>query len=112
MNEACRVCGEPTSEHSKAVCHHCGQPYHLALRQDIPAKDCGEVWISEEFLALEFACNVCVVAIHGGTPAPEPVAVPTALVDGEPKRRFRRREGMRAGSVARGKARERERGRG
>ncbi len=52
VTELCRVCGEPTTEHSNAVCSWCTAPFHLALRQDIPAKDCGQVWISEELLAL------------------------------------------------------------
>lgn len=25
----------------------------------MPGKDCGEVWINEEHLGLEFACNTC-----------------------------------------------------
>jgi hypothetical protein len=57
---SCSVCGELTSEYSNASCNFCFRPYHLALRNDIPSKDCGQVWISEEHMSLEFACNPCI----------------------------------------------------
>lgn len=59
MDEPCRVCGDLTTAHSNAVCMGCAQPFHLALRQDIPAKDCGQVWIDDEMMALRFACDIC-----------------------------------------------------
>lgn len=33
--------------------------FHLNSRTDLPGKDCGDVWVSEEHMALEFVCNVC-----------------------------------------------------
>lgn len=45
--------------HTAALCAQCGNPYHLNQRQDLEGKDCGDVWISEEHMALEFACNTC-----------------------------------------------------
>lgn len=59
MAEVCRVCGEAVNEGNSAICNGCGQRYHLRLRQDSPGKDCGEVWVNEDFLALEFGCSVC-----------------------------------------------------
>jgi len=56
---ACRVCGQPADESNSAVCNSCGQRYHLNLRQDSQGPECGEVWIDEQYLALEFACFVC-----------------------------------------------------
>jgi len=44
---------------TEAWCGDCGQSYHLNQRSDRPGKDCGTVWINEEHLALEFACNNC-----------------------------------------------------
>jgi hypothetical protein len=44
---------------TEAICLQCGQPYHLNQRQDLDGRDCGQVWINEEHLALEFACNTC-----------------------------------------------------
>jgi hypothetical protein len=56
---SCSVCGETLDEYSEAFCNACGLPYHLNQRSDREGKDCGEVWISEEHLCLEFACNTC-----------------------------------------------------
>ena len=55
----CRVCSEAVEESTSAVCNGCGERFHLNLRNDREGKDCGQVWINEEFLALEFACFVC-----------------------------------------------------
>jgi hypothetical protein len=55
----CIVCLEVTEAHTEAFCNACGGVYHLNQRSDLPGKDCGEVWINEEFQALEFACNTC-----------------------------------------------------
>ena len=45
--------------HMVATCDSCGQDYHLNQRADLPGDDCGQVWINEEHLGLEFACNNC-----------------------------------------------------
>lgn len=55
----CAVCNEAVEAHTEAVCNSCGQTYHLNQRNDLPGKDCGEVWINEEHFGLEFACNTC-----------------------------------------------------
>ena len=57
--ELCSVCGESFQPHTVALCSQCGSAYHLNQRQDLEGKDCGDVWISEEHMALEFACNSC-----------------------------------------------------
>lgn len=56
---SCSVCGEVIEAHMEAFCNACGQPYHLNQRTDLPGNDCGQVWINDEYLALEFACNTC-----------------------------------------------------
>jgi len=38
----------------------CGHEFHLNQRSDIEGKDCGLVWINEEHLGLDFACNPCI----------------------------------------------------
>lgn len=91
----CHVCGELTSEHSNALCNSCGSPFHLALRNDIPAKDCGQVWINEELLALQFACNRCL----SGEAREE--SIPPLLT----QRRYARHEGTRAAAIVRGRRR-------
>lgn len=55
----CHICTEPTDAANSAVCNTCGERFHLRLRNDAEGKDCGEVWINEQFLALEFACLSC-----------------------------------------------------
>ena len=67
----CSVCGEAMATHNEATCDSCGRPYHLNQRTDLPGKDCGQVWINEDHLALEFACDTCL----------NPVAAPANLDD-------------------------------
>lgn len=55
----CHVCGEPVAAENSALCNTCGQRFHLRLRNDAERKDCGEVWINEQYLSLEFACFSC-----------------------------------------------------
>lgn len=56
---SCSVCGLVIAPHMEALCNSCGLPYHLNQRNDLPGEDCGQVWINDEFLSLEFACNTC-----------------------------------------------------
>jgi hypothetical protein len=87
MNQtACAICGEPLAT-DRATCYRCGREFHLALRTDRPAPDCGDTWIDDEVQALIFACNACLGRL------PEP-----------PKHAYRRREGMSARAVARRRA--------
>jgi hypothetical protein len=96
MGDLCRVCGEPTSEFSHAICSRCDLPFHLALRQDVPAKDCGQVWINPQHLGLEFGCNVCLGFESQSSPQQ------TAPADAAtPRRRYARHEGVRARDVLR-----------
>lgn len=55
----CSVCGRAVAAYMLAHCDACAKPYHLNQRNDLPGDDCGEVWISEEHLGLQFACNAC-----------------------------------------------------
>jgi hypothetical protein len=86
----CVVCGQPASFTMSSECNWCDGRYHLNQRNDVEAKDCGAVWIDEQYLALQFACNNCLAA-NGLTPPGAPTAErapgpPTA------RRRYRRRE--------------------
>ncbi len=58
----CHICNDPVDATNSALCNTCGQRFHLRLRRDAVGKDCGEVWINEQFLALEFACLYCLGA--------------------------------------------------
>ncbi len=52
----CAVCGEAAEESSSAFCGECDRTFHLNHRNDVDGKDCGEVWVDEQFLSLRFAC--------------------------------------------------------
>ena len=83
---SCAVCGGKAGERSSSVCSSCGDRFHLNQRNDRPGKDCGSVWINEQYLALEFACQRCLEA-ERPSQAPEPRVVRPRLG----KRRYRRR---------------------
>ncbi|HMO97199.1 MAG TPA: hypothetical protein PKD27_13875, partial [Tepidiformaceae bacterium] len=55
----CYVCTLVVESHMEAYCNTCGNLYHLNSRADLPGDDCGQVWINEEHLSLQFACNTC-----------------------------------------------------
>lgn len=55
----CSVCNQAIAAHMFATCDSCGKAYHLNQRTDLPGTDCGQVWINEEHLALEFGCDLC-----------------------------------------------------
>ncbi|MFN0146576.1 MAG: hypothetical protein ACKVT1_08705 [Dehalococcoidia bacterium] len=73
----CCVCTEEVTTVMEAWCGQCGRSYHLAQRSDIPGKDCGQVWINEEHLALEFACDACLA------PPEQPAGLDDILDAGE-----------------------------
>ena len=98
----CVVCGEMTDPFSNAACLQCGGAYHLALRQDVPGKDCGQVWINDEFQTLEYACDTCL----GRTPTARAEA---SGADGAEPRGYTRRQGVRAADLLRQKRAGRER---
>lgn len=56
---SCCVCQLSVVAHMEAYCSACGKLYHLNQRSDLPGEDCGQVWINEEHLGLEFACRTC-----------------------------------------------------
>lgn len=88
--EACGVCGEALGD-NRATCQQCGADFHLALRTDVPARDCGDAWIDDEVQALIFGCNRC---LGKQQPAPE-------------RKRYARREGAGARTLARARGRQR-----
>ena len=55
----CAVCGESVAEAASALCGVCDQRFHLNQRNDVDGRDCGEVWIDEQYLSLRFACFNC-----------------------------------------------------
>lgn len=55
----CHVCGLAFAGASFSTCRVCDLPFHLRHREDENGPDCGEVWINQQYLSLEFACFVC-----------------------------------------------------
>ena len=84
-----------------AECNWCDQRFHLNQRNDVEAKDCGAVWIDEQYMALQFACNACLADVDRTGAAVPPTARATSVApaaqrasasSSEPRRRrYRRR---------------------
>jgi hypothetical protein len=95
----CSVCGETAPLSMTAECNWCDQRFHLNQRNDVEGKDCGAVWIDEQYMALQFACNTCLADVDrtGAAVPPAPRAsgvtpAPRTSSAGEPRRRrYRRR---------------------
>jgi hypothetical protein len=85
----CVVCGDPAEPPLSAECNWCDARFHLNQRNDGGARDCGEVWIDEQFLALQFACHTC-LANDGASP-PETSSPLAPLSRGPERRRYRKR---------------------
>ena len=71
MQSICHVCRDLLTDDNTAVCNTCDNPFHLRLRNDTEGRDCGDVWINEQFLSLEFACFTC-LRREPAAPAGEP----------------------------------------
>ena len=85
----CRVCGEQAAAAAMSECNWCDQRFHLNQRNDVEGKDCGEVWIDEQYLALQFACNACLSG--GKATSPNSTATSAPLTAAKRRRRYTRR---------------------
>ncbi len=79
----CSVCGEPAAPDARSDCYRCGEYFHLRLTTTATGPDCGDVWIDDEVMALQFACQNCLMEQAGEMapndaepPAPEPQEPP------------------------------------
>lgn len=88
-DQLCAICGL-VMDNNRASCNQCGEQFHLALRVDQNATDCGDAWIDEDVQALVFGCNRCLGLL------------PAAKTDA---RRYVRRPGASAKSIARARPR-------
>lgn len=75
-DDRCWVCDEAADDTNSAICHGCGQRFHLNLRNDLPGKDCGDVWINDQTIALEFGCLPCIRGETAHRPPVEEVTSP------------------------------------
>ncbi len=92
----CTVCRGAIDAPMSAECNWCNAPFHLNQRNDVEAQDCGEVWIDEQHLALQFACNTCLAGDAGPIVAarqPAPTTAPRlrAARDATRPRRYKKR---------------------
>jgi len=55
----CSVCGDPAAPDARSDCYRCGAYFHLRLTTTASGPDCGDVWIDDEVMALQFACRNC-----------------------------------------------------
>jgi hypothetical protein len=76
----CIVCRGEADLLATAECNWCDQRFHLNQRNDVEAQDCGDVWIDEQYLALQFACAGCLSGDAAGSrgAAPARSAAPSA----------------------------------
>lgn len=82
----CVVCVESVRASMSSECSWCNGRYHLNQRNDVVAKDCGRVWIDEQYMALQFACDNCLNPSEERPPRTRSVAARSAR-----PRRYRRR---------------------
>ncbi len=100
----CSVCGEPAGPEARSDCYRCGEYFHLRLTTTATGPDCGDVWIDDEVMALQFACRNC-LAEQMGEPVPND-DTPPAPEPAEPPERPRARRAA-SGASARDLARRR-----
>jgi len=88
----CAVCGEGADVKMSAECNWCDGRYHLNQRNDVEGKDCGQVWIDEQYLALQFACNNCLASEDAPSP-PTPITPPRkrSTMARQRQRKYKRR---------------------
>ena len=87
----CVVCAEPVDVKMSAECNWCDGRYHLNQRNDVDAKDCGQVWIDEQYLALQFACNNCLASDAVPDRRAEVAKPKRITVERQRARRYKRR---------------------
>jgi hypothetical protein len=98
----CSVCGEPTTPDSRSDCYRCGEYFHLRLTTTATGPDCGDVWIDDEVMALQFACRTCLAEQAGETaPIVEEQPTPEGLSSPKPRRARRASGGATARDIAR-----------
>ena len=100
----CVVCGEPAGPEARSDCYRCGEYFHLRLTTTATGPDCGDVWIDDEVMALQFACRTC-LAEQAGEEVAESDDPPSVESPTEPRKpRARKASG---GATARDLARRR-----
>jgi hypothetical protein len=87
----CAICGQVAPAPMTAECNWCDRRFHLNQRNDIEGKDCGEVWVDEQYLALQFACQDCLAGTARDPNKSLSAAVEPEATAGRRIRRYRKR---------------------
>ncbi len=66
LRPICPVCDEAIEPHCQTTCTGCGKLFHLNQRTDLPGRDCGDVWVNDVHLGLEFNCWTCLRLAKNG----------------------------------------------
>jgi len=104
----CVVCDEPAAPEARSDCYRCGAYFHLRLTTTATGPDCGDVWIDDEVMALQFACHSCLAEQRGeSTTAPDDALHTQPEADSSARRSRRAAEGASARDLARDRARKR-----
>ncbi|MCY3567173.1 MAG: hypothetical protein OXH38_00990 [Chloroflexi bacterium] len=105
---ACVVCDQPAAPEARSDCYRCGEYFHLRLTTTATGPDCGDVWIDDEVMALQFACHNCLAEQRGESMTTPDRALQTPLeAESSPRRSRRATEGASARDLARDRARRR-----
>ena len=88
----CCVCGELTRPDARSDCYRCGEYFHLRMTVTADGPDCGDVWIDDETMALQFACRNCLdqQGSASAEPAPPSAPVEPMAASDAPRSRVRR----------------------
>ncbi len=104
----CVVCSEPAAPEARSDCYRCGEYFHLRLTTTATGPDCGDVWIDDEVMALQFACHGCLAEQRGESlPASDDTHQPDQPTTSTRGRTRRAVEGASARDLARDRARRR-----
>ncbi len=77
----CCFCGELTRPDARSDCYRCGEYFHLRMTVTADGPDCGDVWIDDETMALQFACRNCLDQQGSASAEPSAPSEPSAPVE-------------------------------
>lgn len=97
----CVVCDEPAPPDGRSDCYICGEFFCLRLTTTATGPDCGDVWIDDEVMALQFACRTCLDERMNEGTAPEVMSQSPEPPAEESRRVYRAAPGASARDLAR-----------
>lgn len=61
---SCHICAQGLVAEDTASCHLCYKDFHLAMTIQSQTKDCGQIFMNNDTLALAFVCNQCLSQVE------------------------------------------------